>query len=306
MDSMRGFEGRGEAETLEGGPLPERAEAVSVAPEAPDLDSYSRVVLAMSGGKRQPGLPAQAVGRRVPASRIEAWHHDVDGRDAEGRPGLMDWPVTPAYVEALCRAFGIALHRSWRHGGIEGEMLRVDAPAAAISFETPDGLETRGGNGPQKVTRLRFPQTSSALNGRWCSAAVKIDVGNVALRNQERFRNSRTLFVTGERAEESPNRARYETFARHDADRRDSPKLRRHIDHWRPIHAMTTAQVWRRSAGAASRRTRPTTSASAGSRANTASSPMRTSRRRCAPSTRSATRRWRATSAASARRYATA
>ena len=241
MDSIGGFEGIG-------GSLPQEAEGSGDASlpvsEVPDLGSYDHVILAMSGGKDSLACLLTLLGLGVPASRIEAWHHDVDGRDAGGRPGLMDWTVTPAYVEALCRAFGITLHRSWRHGGIEGEMLRVDAPAAAVSFETPDGLVTRGGNGPQRVTRLRFPQTSSALNGRWCSAAVKIDVGNVALRNQARFQDSRTLFVTGERAEESPNRARYATFARHDADRRDSPRLRRHVDHWRPIHAMTTAQVW--------------------------------------------------------------
>ncbi|MGR3280262.1 phosphoadenosine phosphosulfate reductase family protein, partial [Acaryochloris marina NIES-2412] len=27
-------------------------------------------------------------------------------------------------------------------------------------------------------------------------------------------------------------------------DRRDSPKLRRHIDHWRPVHSYTNGQVW--------------------------------------------------------------
>ena len=208
----------------------------------PDLASYDAVVVAMSGGKDSLACLLTLLELGVDPSRLEAWHHAVDGREGST---LFDWPVTDAYVRALCAAFGVRLYQSWRHGGMEGEMLREDAPAAPVSFEVPGGgVETRGGVSPQRVTRLRFPQTASALNGRWCSAAVKIDVGNVALRNQSRFDGRRTLFVTGERAEESRTRARYATLAPHDTDRRDSPRLRRHVDHWRPIHAMTTAEVW--------------------------------------------------------------
>jgi 3'-phosphoadenosine 5'-phosphosulfate sulfotransferase (PAPS reductase)/FAD synthetase len=35
------------------------------------------------------------------------------------------------------------------------------------------------------------------------------------------FAGAKTLFVTGERGDESPNRARYAEFERHRADRRD-------------------------------------------------------------------------------------
>lgn len=51
--------------------------------------------------------------------------------------------------------------------------------------------------------------------------------------------------ITGERAEESANRARYAAFEPHRADRRAGTRVRRHIDHWRPVHGWSTAQVWK-------------------------------------------------------------
>jgi 3'-phosphoadenosine 5'-phosphosulfate sulfotransferase (PAPS reductase)/FAD synthetase len=69
---------------------------------------------------------------------------------------------------------------------------------------------------------------------------LKIDVGAAALRGQERFRGKRTLVVSGERAEESPGRARYSTF---EPDRAHLPG-KRHVDRWRPVHAWKTAEVW--------------------------------------------------------------
>ncbi|WP_249200174.1 hypothetical protein [Gluconobacter sp. Dm-62] len=82
-------------------------------------------------------------------------------------------------------------------------MLRNAAPTAPVLFESPDGLIRTGGQGPNG-TRLRFSQVSASLTTRWCSSVTKIDVADRSLRGQERFLNRRTLFVTGERAEESP------------------------------------------------------------------------------------------------------
>ena len=64
-------------------------------------------------------------------------------------------------------------------------------------------------------------------------------VGAAALRNQERFTGKRTLFISGERAEESPARARYKTFEPHRTHSQG-----RHVDAWRPVHAWTEAEVW--------------------------------------------------------------
>lgn len=74
---------------------------------------------------------------------------------------------------------------------------------------------------------------------RWCSPALKIDVLAAAIRNQSRFLDGRTLVITGERAEESPSRARYATFEPH-----RTSTLGRGVDHWRPLHDWAERQVW--------------------------------------------------------------
>jgi 3'-phosphoadenosine 5'-phosphosulfate sulfotransferase (PAPS reductase)/FAD synthetase len=68
---------------------------------------------------------------------------------------------------------------------------------------------------------------------------LKIDVGVIALRNQPRFLGKKTLFISGERAEESPCRARYKEF---EMDRTSTDK--RSVHRWRPIHAWREQQVW--------------------------------------------------------------
>jgi 3'-phosphoadenosine 5'-phosphosulfate sulfotransferase (PAPS reductase)/FAD synthetase len=69
--------------------------------------------------------------------------------------------------------------------------------------------------------------------------ALKIDVLAAAIRNQPRFNHGRTLVITGERAEESPSRARYAAFEPH-----RTSTLARAVDHWRPVHDWTERQVW--------------------------------------------------------------
>ncbi|WP_408871046.1 MULTISPECIES: phosphoadenosine phosphosulfate reductase domain-containing protein [Gluconobacter] len=113
-------------------------------------------------------------------------------------------------------------------------MLRDNAPTAPVVFETPNGFIRTGGQGPEG-TRLSFPQVSASL---------KIDVADRGLRGQDRFLNRRTLVVTGERAEESSARARYAAFEPHRTDTRSGSRRRRHVDHFRPVHAWSEAEVW--------------------------------------------------------------
>lgn len=124
-------------------------------------------------------------------------------------------------------------------------MARNGQPTAAILFQLPDGrLGRAGGQGPPGV-RGRFPQVSADLSVRWCSPALKIDVLAAAIRNQARFERGRTLVVTGERAAESPARARYRAFEPH-----RTHCARRHVDHWRPVLGWSEAEVWDRIAAA--------------------------------------------------------
>jgi hypothetical protein len=123
-------------------------------------------------------------------------------------------------------------------------MTRDNAPTAPTRFETPEGVLGQVGGQGVPGTRGLFPQVSANLSHRWCSSYLKIDVMDRVLCNGERFNHSRTLVITGERAEESANRANYARFEAHRADNRNSRHRRRHIDHWRPVHSWVRLDVW--------------------------------------------------------------
>jgi len=207
-----------------------------------DLDRYDRFLVMFSGGKDSLGCLLHLLDLGVDRTRIELWHHDVDGRSST----LMDWPVTRSYVAAVGRAFNIPVYYSWRDGGIEREMLRRDQPTASVSFETPLGRKTVGGTSHKRGTRLKHPAPSPDLRVRWCSAVAKIDVADAAIRNDPRFIGTRTLVLTGERAEESKARSQYAPFEPHRTDTRNTPRprQRRHVDHWRPVLHWSAIRIW--------------------------------------------------------------
>ena len=213
----------------------------STAPQraVPDLASYDHILVFLSGGKDSIACLDAVLAAGADPARIELHHHDVDGAGEV----LMDWPVTASYCRALADSFGLKLFLSWKEGGFVREMMRADAPTAPIHYETAEGVRVVGGNGPRN-TRLRFPQVSADLTVRWCSPYLKIMVADALIRGDDRFLGRRTLVVTGERAEESPSRARYASFEPHRTDTRDGSRRRRHVDHWRPVHAWQSAQVW--------------------------------------------------------------
>lgn len=207
----------------------------------PDLSQYDRFIVFFSGGKDSVACVLHLLELGVDRSLIELHHHDVDGREGST---LMDWPVTRSYCQAVGDALGIRVLFSWRVGGLEREMLREKCGTAPITFTRGDGtLVTMGGERSKANTRRKFPQVTADLRQRWCSSVAKIDVGDRLLNNDERFLQGKTLVLTGERAEESAGRARYATFERHRRDNRDGRKAR-WIDHWRPVHAWSEAQVW--------------------------------------------------------------
>lgn len=199
-----------------------------------NLQNYDRTIIAFSGGKDSLACLLWAIENHAPS--IELWHHEVDGREGST---LMDWPCTAAYCEAIAKALELPIYFSWLQGGIEREMNRNEQRKAPTNFETPQGLKSAGGTRGKLSTRLKFPQVSGDLSVRWCSSYAKIDVGSMAIANQPRFLHSRTLVLSGERAEESSQRAKYEQL---EPDRTHSH--RRHVDRYRPVHDWKEEQVW--------------------------------------------------------------
>lgn len=202
------------------------------------IEGYDKYIVAFSGGKDSIACFLSLLESGVPKSKIELWHHLIDG------PGetFMDWPVTEDYCRKFAQAFGVPIYFSWKERGFKGEMLRDNSPTAPTFFETPNGVFHSGGKGPNG-TRLKFPQISSNLSVRWCSAYLKIDVCSAAIRNQSRFNGMKTALISGERAQESTARAKYKVFEPDRADNRDG-KNKRHVDRIRLVHGHSEAEVW--------------------------------------------------------------
>ncbi len=202
---------------------------------------YDKYIVAFSGGKDSIACFLHLLEIGIPKSKIELWHHDIDGRGDT----FMDWEVTPAYCESFAKAFEVPIFFSWKEGGFKREMLRDKSLTAPTSFENENKeVITVGGTRGTESTRLKFPQVSPDLSVRWCSSYCKIDVGATAVRNQERFYGMKVCFISGERGEESAARAKYNILEPDRADLRNGKKRWRLVDRWRPIRDWTEKQVW--------------------------------------------------------------
>ncbi len=201
-----------------------------------NLNSYDKILVAFSGGKDSLCCLLHLLELGY-AQKIELHHHLVDGAPTE--PIFFDWHCTGAYVDAIAEYFELPAYFSCRLGGFKREMLRDNQATAPVLYELPDGSWNKvGGSGPLG-TRMKFPMPTASLTTRWCSSYLKISVMDAAIRNQDRFKGTRTLVVTGERAEESAARAKYKEFESH----RTHTKAR-HVDHWRPVLHWDRKQVW--------------------------------------------------------------
>jgi len=206
-----------------------------------DLTVFDRIALGYSGGKDSLAALLHVIELGYPKDRIVLHHHDVDGN---GASSLFDYPVTRDYVRKVADHLGIRVLFSWREGGLEKEALRENCGVQPVTFTRLDGTSvTMGGERSKANTRLKFPQVTSDLRLRYCSSVAKIDVFARLLVNDPAYSDGKTLVITGERAEESANRARYASFEPHRCDNRNG-RVPRWIDHWRNVLHWREQDVW--------------------------------------------------------------
>ena len=205
-----------------------------------DLENYNKVLVFFSGGKDSLYCILRLLDIGVPRSKIELHHHLIDGMHG---PHFFDWPVTENYCRAVAKALKLPIYFSWKEGGFLSELLRDNIPTAPTCFECPGGEVCQSGGNGNPNTRRRFPQVCSNLLLRFCSPTLKIQVGELSVRNQIRFNNTMTLCISGERAQESPNRAKYAYLEPDRADARKGNK-KRWVDRCRLAHQITEDEVW--------------------------------------------------------------
>jgi 3'-phosphoadenosine 5'-phosphosulfate sulfotransferase (PAPS reductase)/FAD synthetase len=206
-----------------------------------DLHSYDHYIVSFSGGKDSTACFLYLLEQGVPKEKIELWHQEIDGKGET----FFDWEITPDYCRKFAVAFGVPIYFQWKEGGFKREMLRENSLTAPTCFELPNGCINKvGGERGKLSTRLKFPQASADLKVRWCSAYLKINVYSTSIINQERFRNKRTIILSGERGEESPQRAKYKIFEPDRTDLRNGKIYTRHVDRFRPVRDWKEGQVW--------------------------------------------------------------
>ncbi|MCC8199727.1 MAG: phosphoadenosine phosphosulfate reductase family protein [Tannerellaceae bacterium] len=205
------------------------------------ISFYDKFIIAFSGGKDSTALVLLLLELGIPKENIELWHHEIDGQDTT----FFDWECTSAYCKAFADALGIKILFQGRIGGFRREMLRNNENTAPVYYELQDGtFQILESTRISLNTRLKFPQITSDLSRRYCSAYLKIDVCKRVATNDTRLRNQKILFLSGERAEESPQRAKYRFIEKYEADLRNGTRYMRHMDRLRLIKYFSEEHVW--------------------------------------------------------------
>ncbi len=169
------------------------------------LEEYDLIVVLFSGGKDSTACYYKLLELGVPKSKIELWHHDIDG----GHPTRnMDWRCTQSYVRSFAEAEGVPLRVSYRVNGFFGELYRIGAsePVEWVEPDTGEIMQCKLSSNylkclelKEKCTedmeeklkeygcRMKFPAKSGDLSRRWCSAYLKIMVADSVISNLDRL-----------------------------------------------------------------------------------------------------------------------
>ncbi|HEX2868718.1 MAG TPA: phosphoadenosine phosphosulfate reductase family protein [Ignavibacteriales bacterium] len=201
-----------------------------------DFDKYDKIIISTSGGKDSLACILYFLDQGIDKSRMELWHQAVDGRHNSFRQ-FYDWKCTDGYVQKVARHLGLSLSYQWRAFGMYGEMTRENALTNDCYYEVDNNIIRLPTTKGKLSTRKKFPAKTADLKTRWCSAYLKIDVARKVISN--RFKEGKFLFVTGERREESPQRARYNEYELHPSNN----KLRL-VHSFRPVIDWKESKVW--------------------------------------------------------------
>lgn len=232
------------------------------------LEMYDLVIVLISGGKDSIACYYKLLELGVPKSKIEFWHHDIDG----GHPSrTMDWRCTANYIRSFAEAEQIPLRVSWRKNGFFGELYRIGT-SELIEWVDPETGEIYQCPPSKKYMecqklkvaaisemenklvefgyRMKFPMKSGDLSRRWCSAYLKIMVADTVLRNMNSVaanltktrKDIKLLIVSGERRGESVGRSKYNEIEIHRTNA--VSKHHRTVHQWRPVIDYSEKDIW--------------------------------------------------------------
>lgn len=232
------------------------------------LEMYDLVIVLISGGKDSIACYYKLLELGVPKSKIEFWHHDIDG----GHPSrTMDWRCTANYIRSFAEAEQIPLRVSWRKNGFFGELYRIGT-SELIEWVDPETGEIYQCPPSKKYMecqklkaaaisemenklaefgyRMKFPMKSGDLSRRWCSAYLKIMVADTVLRNMNSVaanltktrKDIKLLIVSGERRGESVGRSKYNEIEIHRTNA--VYKHHRTVHQWRPVIDYSERDIW--------------------------------------------------------------
>ncbi|MCL4441541.1 MAG: phosphoadenosine phosphosulfate reductase family protein [Firmicutes bacterium] len=206
--------------------------------ELADLNSYDKIIISSSGGKDSAACILYLVYELgIPRERIIIWHQSIDGHPGDMQ--FADWPITEPYVRAFGEALGIQTEFQWRQNGFYGELMRQNRKTNDVQYEHAGNIITLPTRNGKISTRRKFPAKAVDLRTRWCTAYLKIDVMRRVLNNHPDYQDGNYLVITGERREESANRARYLNVERHPCS-----KSGRNITWWRTVIEWSEKEVW--------------------------------------------------------------
>lgn len=171
------------------------------------LEEYDLIIVLFSGGKDSTAAYFHLIEMGVPKSKIELWHHDLDG----GHPSrLMDWPVTQAYVRAFSESEEVRLRISQRVNGFWGEVYRIGA-SYPIEYEDDDGsfVQCKSSEKQYRSDHLRGQiiemllgkadccyENSAELSRSWCARCEELllqDIVTVEMDKLDQIGNERVF-----------------------------------------------------------------------------------------------------------------